>query len=505
MRKTIIYQMLPRYWGNLNTSNIKGGTLEQNGCGRFCDVDNATLEYLNWMGCTHVWYTGIIRHAMPTDTTPAYDGRQASEFVKGNAGSPYAISNYYEPAPYLGDMDDFRALMARTHSAALKAIIDFIPNHIAPNYQDNFGGIPHCGHCDYDWTDTVKIDYWADRDSTGLPLAWGKLRDIVLHWAAAGVDGFRCDMVELVPPEFFKWLIENVKREYPNVIFIAEIYNKDNYRKYLREVGFDLLYDKSGLYDTLHALVCQQTSHCENDPAAWTASARNISKNWQSLGEMEGNMLNFLENHDEKRLASTAFAWGARSALAALGVSLMFNDGAFMLYAGQELGERGQEDAGQSGPDGRSTIYDWWSVDSLRTLNAIVHTKSYKSLSVNEIVSSVSEIPNSSASVRDAELFCRYAQALRMVAGFDPLNADSPAADSDTRCYDLCYCQGREFDPDTMFAFLRGNRLVVCNFSGAKKHLHVEIPADAGRYYGRNFPSEVFITVPAYDFSTREL
>ncbi len=479
--------MLPRYWGNVNGANIKGGSLSQNGCGRFSDIDEASLEYLRWLGCSHVWYTGIIRHAMASDTVPAYDGRLASEFVKGDAGSPYAIANYYETAPYLGTVEDFRKLLDRTHKAGLKAVIDFIPNHIAPNYKDDFGGIPHCGRCDYDWTDTVKIDYWADGSA-----AWGKLRDIIRHWASLGVDGFRCDMVELVPPEFFQWLIASIKAEFPKVIFIAEIYDKNNYWKYIREVGFDLLYDKSGLYDALHALICQQTGKCENDPAGWNATAKAITWNWQRLGELEGNMLNFLENHDEKRIASAAFAGNARAGLAALATSLLFNDGSFMLYAGQELGERGQEDAGQSGPDGRSTIYDWWSVDSLCKLNAIVHSGCYKDLAINEIVTACAEAGQGAVSVREAELFCRYAEVLR-------------SASDDSRSFDLCYCQGREFDPETMFAFLRGNRLVVCNFSPKKRHLHIEIPREASTYFGHDFPDEVFLTVPAFDFSTREL
>lgn len=483
--KKIIYQMLPRYWGNSDGANVKYGSLAENGCGTFADVDEATLEYIHWLGCTHVWYTGILHHAS-SDSVPAHDGRPASAFVKGLAGSPYAVENYYETAPYLGSLEDFKELICRTHKAGLRCLIDFIPNHVAPNYHDDFGGIPDCGRCDYDWTDTVKIDY-------NHPATWGALYSILRHWALLGVDGFRCDMVELVPCEFFQWAIARLKSEFPGLEFVAEVYNKDNYWKYIREVGFDLLYDKSGLYDILHALICRHSSHCENDPAAWDASARSITWNWQRLGELEGSMLNFLENHDEKRIASPAFAGKASYGLAGAGVSALFNHGAFMLYAGQEMGERGLEDAGQSGPDGRSTIYDFWSADSLAKLKAIIHTGAYKSLGINEIATETSEAGRGSVSFREAELFCRYAMLLQLSSS---LSGDS---------FDLGYCQGWEFDPDLMFAFLNDSHLVVCNFSHRKRHVHINIPAEASDYYGKKIDGEVFVTIPAFDFSVKEL
>ena len=153
--------------------------------------------------------------------------------------------------------------------------------------------------------------------------------EIVLYWCSKGVDGFRCDMVEMVPWQFMKWLIEKVKASYPGVIFIAEVYQKDLYRRYVEEVGFDLLYDKSGLYDTLRSVV------------QGGGTARAITWNWQSLGDLQPRMLNFLENHDEQRFASDFFAMDASKAAAPLCVSLLLNDSAFMIYNGQEAGERG--------------------------------------------------------------------------------------------------------------------------------------------------------------------
>ena len=513
--KEIIYQMLPRYWGNADAAPQKGASLAVNGCGRFDDIDKDSLDYLKWLGCSYIWYTGAIAHAMAPvpagdlkamacspqlrkrfalAAADAHDGRPAADFVKGLAGSPYAISNYYDVAPYLGTLASFRSLVKRTHRAGLKCLVDFIPNHVAANYADHCGGIPDCGRCDYDWTDTVKIDY-SDRSS------WFKMLDIVRFWASQGVDGFRCDMVELVPHDFLKWLIENVKRDYPSLLFVAEVYDRNNYRRFIDEIGFDLLYDKSGLYDRLHALVCRECAMEANDPVSSSASARQISWNWQSLGDMQGKMLNFLENHDEKRIAGPAFAGKASRALAALAVSAAFNDGAFMIYEGQEVGERGLDDAGFSGADGRSTIYDWWTPEWSRKLNAIVHTKSYLSLSINEIVTQ----SNNCVSVREAELFCRYAVLLRSLA-YGCCAEGQNSGCTDDRSYDLCWCQDSgEFDAERFFAFLRGNRLYVCNFSGRKRSPHIAIPQSAGEFYGCSFPKEIFITVPAFDFSVKEL
>ena len=135
--KDIIYQMFPRFWGNSNEKPVKGGSLKENGTGKFSDIDTDTLEYLKWLGCSYVWYTGIIRHS----TTEPFPGCEAShpQFVKGKAGSPYAICDYYDVNPYLADsperrMDEFEELVKRTHEAGLKVIIDFVPNHVARDY-----------------------------------------------------------------------------------------------------------------------------------------------------------------------------------------------------------------------------------------------------------------------------------------------------------------------------------------------------------------------------------
>ena len=419
MSKTLIYQMLPRLWGE----------------GGMASVDEATLSYLKGLGMTHLWCTGIIRHST------------GKPFVKGDAGSPYAISDYYDVNPYLAAepsrrMEEFEALVRRVHSHGLRFIIDFVPNHVGCDYSDSFGGIPLCGWHDYDWTDTIKIDYSA-------PGTWEAMYAIVRFWASKGVDGFRCDMVELVPPEFLKWLIARIKEEFPQIIFIAEVYQKERYRHYIDDVRFDYLYDKSGLYDVLRAV------------AAGHGTARGVTWNWQFLQDLQPHMLNFLENHDEQRLASPWFA-GRTDYYALLCASLMLNTAPFMLYFGQETGVDASE-----GHEGRTSIFNFARPESLRRLWGHVHGEG-------------------SLTPEESDVLADYRAALAIAA--------TPAV-GDGLTYDLCYCQDPSdgFDADRHFAFLRhygGDTLLfVCNFSSSEAGMSVRIPRHAAGYFGLGIDS----------------
>ena len=435
MSKPIIYQMLPRLWGE----------------GGMASVDDATLSYLQGLGITHLWCTGIIRHST------------GQPFVKGDAGSPYAISDYYDVNPYLASVpsrriSEFRSLVSRVHSHGLRFVMDFVPNHVGCDYSDKHGGIPLCGWHDYDWTDTVKIDYQS-------PRTWDAMYDIVRFWAGKGVDGFRCDMVELVPPEFLKWLIAKIKEEFPKVIFIAEVYQKERYRMYFEDVRFDYLYDKSGLYDVLRAI------------AAGHGTARAITWNWQFLGDLQPRMLNFLENHDEQRLASPWFA-GRSDCYAPLCASLMLNTAPFMLYFGQETGVDASE-----GHEGRTSIFNFARPASLQRLYAFIHE-------------------GKGLSAKEKGVLRHYKEALALAA--------EPCV-SGGETFDLCYCQAREdgFDADRHFAFLRhvaGNtRLFVCNFSGSEARMTIRIPQHAVDYLrlGHNpAPDGISLTINPFGYSS---
>lgn len=509
MGKVIIYQMLPRLWGNIGGKNIKNGTLKDNGCGKFSSIDTISLEYLRSLGVSHVWYTGIIRHATAEDSdgcTPS-----SADWVKGRAGSPYSITDYYDVNPYLADepenrMEEFHKLVERTHAAGLKVIIDFVPNHVARDY-GRFAaahpaptGMAALGESDdksvhwkdsndffyypsiplalpiqnqtymempamasgnsytsspgvNDWYDTIKLNYCDTHTET-----WEKMYDIVNFWAGQGVDGFRCDMVELVPPAFFKWLISRIKKDRPDLLFVAEVYQKTLYSKYIREIGFDFLYDKSGIYDTLRAIV-EKNAKDSGVPVEDWQSAKRITWNWQSLGDLQPYMLNFLENHDEQRFASDFFGCDARNSYAALYTALYLNSAPFMLYAGEEVGERGMDNEGFSGRDGRTSIFDWWAPSSLTRLYKYIHGEK-KALAPEE-----------------ETMLDTYRKALKFAAEDNAVSKGT--------FYDLCYCNYASdgFNPDRHFAFLRDfedeTLLIVCNFSKSDADMKISIPEHA--------------------------
>ena len=418
-KKAIIYQLMPRWFTNCSENCTPNGSIRQNGVGKFNDIDEKCLKSIKSLGATHVWYTGIIEHATATSYSRYGITPCNPHVVKGKAGSPYAIRDYYDVCPDLAvkvknRMAEFEALVERTHRAGLKVIIDFVPNHVAREYEsdakpadtqdlgegdnpmmffdpknnfyyitgqefapvgvdlgqgedayrefparatgnDCFTASPNRD----DWFETVKLNYGIDpwNGSTHFsptPPTWKKMLDILLFWAGKGVDGFRCDMAHMVPVAFWHWAIAQVKAQYPPMVFIAEIYDVSLYRSYIFDGGFDYLYDKVTLYDTLRGILCD----------GWSASE--LTRCWQTVEGIGDHMLNFLENHDEQRIASRQFCGDPWKALPALVVSATMSRCPFMLYAGQELGEPADDAEGYSGKDGRTTIFDYWSVPTLR-------------------------------------------------------------------------------------------------------------------------------------------
>lgn len=410
MTKPIIYQIFTRLYSNTNPTRLFDGDISANGSGKFNDINHAALDSIAQMGFTHVWYTGIVRHASVT-RYPFATRHANANVVKGKAGSPYAICDYYDVDPDLAQqpdlrMQEFEALVERTHSHGMKCIIDFVPNHVARNYhsdampdtpqlgeaddtncafspQNNFyyipgqSFVPPCAHKDApyeehpakasgndaftpapsinDWYETVKLNYGIDysngsRHFSPTPDTWRKMRDILMFWASKGIDGFRVDMAEMVPVEFWQWVIIQVKTRHPKVIFVAETYNLSQYREYIA-AGFDYLYDKVNFYDTVRDVICQR------QPAI---ALTNI---WRRTEGINKQMLYFLENHDEQRIASDFFAGNATAARPGMMLAATFGGGATMVYFGQELGERGMDHEGFSGRDGRTTIFDYWGIE----------------------------------------------------------------------------------------------------------------------------------------------
>ena len=506
--KPIIYQLLPRLFGNRTENPIPCGTIEQNGSGKFKDITSSALRAIKSLGATHVWFTGVIEHAHRPDYSAFGIQKHNPHVIKGEAGSPYAITDYYDVDPDLAvnpakRMEEFDALVSQTHAVGLKVVIDFVPNHVAREYhsdvapagvrdlgaddnvchsfnpQNNFYYLPgtrfaptnvHLG--DYveepakasgndcftpspdrnDWYETVKLNYGVDYCGGGtkyfdpIPDTWTKMVHILKYWAEKGVDAFRCDMAFMVPVEFWRWAIPQVRKVRKNIEFIAEIYDVNLYRTFI-DAGFDYLYDKVNLYDTLRAIQC------------FGVGADRLTACWQTVDGLGDHMLNFLENHDEQRYASTFYAGDASTVLPSLVVASTISTGPMMIYFGQELGERGMDAEGFSGEDGRTTIFDYWTVSTVsRWLRGG---------------------KPSTASLTDSEVRLRnlYMKVLNVAA--------SEAAIACGSFFDLMYVNydNSGFNPHRHYAYLRHKEnetlLIAVNFDSSEADMEINLPRHA--------------------------
>lgn len=446
--KEVIYQVFARLFGNTNATNKPWGTIEENGVGKFADFTPEALKKIKDLGSTYIWYTGVPHHAVITDYTAYGISNDDPDVVKGRAGSPYAVKDYYQVNPDLAvdpakRMEEFEALIKRTHAAGLKVITDIVPNHVARKYEglnnpegvtdfgvqddtavayaknNNFYYIPGQAfkvpvwQNDYqplggeadpqtdhkfnedpakwtgngardaqpemdDWYETVKVNYgvqpyggndfntlpesyrkknfrehfefWKDKE---VPSSWKKFRDIALFWIKKGVDGFRFDMAEMVPVEFWSYMNSSIKMENPDAFLLAEVYNPSIYRDYIDLGKMDYLYDKVGLYDTIKEIM---QGHGSTDAIAPIVKGQE---------DIQQHLLHFLENHDEQRIASPQFAGNAQKGKPAMVLSATVSTSPTMVYFGQEFGEPGAEDLGFGDPS-RTSIFDYGSVPTVR-------------------------------------------------------------------------------------------------------------------------------------------
>ncbi|GAB2660760.1 alpha-amylase family protein [Flavihumibacter cheonanensis] len=441
--KIVIYQVFTRLFGNTNSTNKPWGTIEENGVGKFNDFTDTSLQSIRNLGVTHIWYTGVPHHAVIRDYSTVGISADDPDVVKGRAGSPYAVKDYYNVNPDLAvdpakRLDEFKALIERTHKNGLKLIIDIVPNHVARHYvslskpdsvrdfgadddiskeyhrENNFYYLPNdsfrvpvavgykpLGGASHplsdgkfheqpakwtgngsrlaqpkqdDWYETVKINYGIRPDGSkdfdtlpatyanlgiddhhqfwknkSVPSSWKKFRDIALYWLNMGVDGFRFDMAEMVPVEFWSYLNSSIKTSYPEALLLAEVYNPGLYRPYIQLGKMDYLYDKVEFYDTLKHII---QGH---------GSADNLAAIQKGMADIEHHMLHFLENHDEQRIASPAFAGNPEKAKPAMVVSALISTSPTLVYFGQELGEPGAETGGFGQPT-RTSIFDYVGV-----------------------------------------------------------------------------------------------------------------------------------------------
>jgi len=518
--KMVVYQMMTRLFTNTNTTNKVWGTAAENGVGKFNEINEKALQGLKALGATHVWFTGVIEHAVVRDYTEYGISLDDADVVKGRAGSPYAIKDYYDVNPDLAEdvpnrMAEFEALVARTHQTGLKVLIDFVPNHVARNYvsdaqpegteafgmsddiekafdpNNNFYYLPgesfqvpegyeplgEAGNFPTkdgkfaetpakatgndvfsaapsinDWFETVKLNYGVDIQQERktyfdpIPDTWLKMRDILLYWAGKGVDGFRCDMAEMVPAEFWQWCIAEVKKAYPDLVFIAEIYNPAAYNNYIEQGGFDFLYDKVQLYDSLKYIM------------QGTGSTHELTQIWQSQQGIMENLLHFMENHDEQRIASPGFAGSAQKGIPAMMVSAAMHTGPIMVYFGQEVGEPGAGAEGFGGDDGRTTIFDYWGVpEHQKWVNNGAYDGGMLSAEQQKLRAFYHQLLN----------FCKTSEAIGKGSFFN-LHAFNLALDAETSLSDKTYSFLRLSEQE--------NLLVTSNFSDEAQVVKLQLP-----------------------------
>jgi glycosidase len=439
--KIVVYQVFTRLFGNKNTNNKPWGTIEENGVGKFNDFTDKALQGIKDLGVSYIWYTGVPHHALIRDYSAIGVSNDDPDIVKGRAGSPYAVKDYYNVNPDLAvnpinRLQEFDALVTRTHKAGLKLLIDIVPNHIARKYEgksnpagvrdfgadddvtveykrdNNFYYIPNSqfevpatvkplnGELNLlsdgkfeeipakwtgngsrmakpdknDWYETVKVNYGIRPDGSkdfpelpsgydtksykehfefwknkSVPNSWIKFRDIALYWTAKGVDGFRYDMAEMVPYEFWSYMNSAVKMKNPDAFLLAEVYDPKEYRNYIRLGKMDYLYDKVETYDKLKDVIQGKSSPDE------------LSDIQEGMKDIEHHMLHFLDNHDEQRLASPEFAGTPEKGKPLMVVSTTLSSSPTMVYFGQEVGEAGNENAG-FGAHSRTSIFDYVGV-----------------------------------------------------------------------------------------------------------------------------------------------
>lgn len=539
-QKIVVYQVFTRLFGNKNTVNRPWGTIKENGVGKFGDFTDKALTEIKRLGVNYIWYTGVPHHALVNDYTKYGISNDDPDVVKGRAGSPYAVKDYYNVNPDLATnpakrFEEFEALVKRTHKNGLKVIIDIVPNHIARHYEgknnpkgvrdfgaddnkeveydknNNFYYIP--GHAfevptsdSYkplggekhalldgkfeenpakwtgngsrapkpsidDWYETVKINYgirpdglkefpqlpygfdkqgyeahyefWKEHEKE-VPSSWKKFRDIALYWTAKGVDGFRYDMAEMVPVEFWSYMNSAIKMKNPHAFLLAEIYNPDEYRNYINIGKMDYLYDKVDLYDKLKEVI-----RGKSNPDG-------ISDIQNRFADIEHNLLHFLENHDEQRIASPEFAGNAHKGKPMAVLSATISSSPMMIYFGQEVGEAGKEDAGFGKPS-RTSIFDYIGVPNHQRW---MNDGKFDGAKLNKEERALREF---------------YQRLLNF-----SLNA--PALLGEFRQLQQANRQNANY-PQEVYAFVRFNEkqrlIVVCNFSNTKSSFfELKIPSE---------------------------
>jgi glycosidase len=427
--KLVIYQLLPRLFGNTKNFNKYYGSVEENGVGKFNDITDKALQEIRLLGTTHVWYTGVIEHATMTDYSAYGIPNDDPDVIKGRAGSPYAIKDYYDVDPDLAvdvnnRMAEYEALIKRTHTNGLLVIMDFVPNHVARSYCSDAkpAGVKDLGEGDDQSKafDPMNDFYYLPGQSFVVPTGYNP-----------GGDGFTHPLKD-------GKFDESPARATGNNVFSAAPSINDWFETVKLNYGVDYLngsktyFDPppsvwNKMYDILRfwaskgidAFRCDMVEYVPMEFWGWAISklkeefpqlifigeaystgeygnylfkgrfdylydksglydalfrlTRNDGSTWEinkvwnyDTRGIDEHMLRFMENHDELRIASPQFAGDPWLAIPGMIVTATLSVGPVMIYSGQEVGEPAIGTEGFSGNDGRTTIFDYWAMPELQ-------------------------------------------------------------------------------------------------------------------------------------------
>ena len=243
---------------------------------------------------------------------------------KGRLGSPYSVQDYYGINPEFGTLDDFKSLVNSVHQQGMKIIIDLVANHTSWDskllfehpewFKTNKEGAIVSPNAD--WTDVAQLDYHQH-----------ELRKYMInmmeYWVReVGIDGYRCDVADLVPIDFWDTARQELDKIKP-VMMLAEGKNPEDHLK-----AFDLTYSWN-LYDVLKNVVDGTTS----------IKVLNEKLESESLKYPKNSLrMRFDSNHDKNVQDGPAVRrYTIAGAMAT--VSLMFTyPGIPLIYNGDEVG-----------------------------------------------------------------------------------------------------------------------------------------------------------------------
>ena len=261
---------------------------------------------------------------------------------KGKLGSPYSIQDYYKINHELGTLDDFKDLIKEIHDRNMFLIMDVVFNHTSRDsvlskehpeyfYKNKEGKFAnHFG----DWSDVIDLSY-----TNNLPLIH-YITDVLLYYTKLGVDGYRFDVASLLPNEFYKYAIPQIRKINNNSILLGEAVDPD-FANFIRENegnccsdselyedGFDLLYRYSN-YKLLR-------QYLETRDEKFLTYYKNTFLYENISLPIDALKIGTIENHDYPRIASFTNSDMLRRNLNAF---IFFIKGSGFIYGGQEAKE----------------------------------------------------------------------------------------------------------------------------------------------------------------------